>query len=279
VCIGSARSACSALRGDVCVRWQSLQLTAAAIISSRGDAMNARARTYVAVLLSAIGCGDAAPPEQPQTASSAGGEPAGFQRRGEGMKVEGILGTIPQLRIEEVLEGKLPEFQRCFFEGSSQIASLGGHMKFYFHVGLDGRVEWVHPRGSSIGHRATELCLLSRARSARFPAPKGGGPAEFVWGFELEPADGPSTPQTLSAERVLPVVDQHRPELSACGVDALGHYVVTAYIAPDGSTEAVGAAADSNEAAERIDCILETIRSWPLTEPGAGSATKVSFHL
>jgi hypothetical protein len=191
------------------------------------------------------------------------------------MKVEGILGTIPQLRIEEVLEAKLPEFQRCFFEGTSQIASLGGHMKFYFHVGLDGRVVWVNPRGSSIGHRATELCLLSRAAKARFPAPKGGGPAEFVWGFELEPA---SEPHTLSAEHVMPAVDQHRPELNACGVDGLGHYVVTAYIAPGGRTEAVGAAADSNEAAERIDCIVETIQSWPLTDPGA-SLVKVSFRL
>lgn len=226
-------------------------------------------------VLCASACADSQPEAAaPATASSAGAELT-WRKPGEGMKVEGILGTIPQLRIEEVLEAKLPEFQRCFFEGTNQIASLGGHMKFYFRVGLDGRVQYVHPRGSSIGHRATELCLLSRAANARFPAPKGGGPAEFVWGFELEPA---TEPQTLSAEQVMPAVDQHRPELSACGVDDLGHYVVTAYIAPGGRTEAVGAAADSNEAAERIDCIVETVQSWPLTDPGE-SLAKVSFRL
>lgn len=220
-------------------------------------------------------CGDSQPQAATPTSASTTGAELSFRKRGEGMKVEGILGTIPQQRIEEVLEAKLPEFQRCFFEGTNEIASLGGHMKFYFRVSLDGRVEWVHPRGSSIGHRATELCLLSRAARARFPAPKGGGPAEFVWGFELEPA---TSPHTLDAEQVMPAVDQHRSELTACGIDDLGHYVVTAYIAPGGRTEAVGAAADSNEAAERIDCIVETVQSWPLADPGAKLA-KVSFRL
>ena len=239
--------------------------------------MNKRAWAFVLWLgLNFVpACGDPQPQAATPPATRTTGAEDSFRKRGEGMKVEGILGTIPQLRIEAVLEAKLPEFQRCFFEGTHQIASLGGHMKFYFHVGLDGRVQWVHPRGSSIGHRATELCLLSRAAKAKFPAPKGGGPAEFVWGFELEPA---TTPQTLNADQVMPAVDQHRPELSACGVDDLSHYVVTAYIAPGGRTEAVGAAADSNEAAEHIDCIVETVQSWPLTDPGATLA-KVSFRL
>jgi hypothetical protein len=236
-------------------------------------------RAWVSVVLGGLSCAGACGEAQPEAAAPPATRTTGaeesFRKRGEGMQVEGILGTIPQRRIEEVLEAKLPEFQRCFFEGTSQIAALGGHMKFYFHVGLDGRVQWVHPRGSSIGHRATELCLLSRAAKARFPAPKGGGPAEFVWGFELEPA---TAPQTLNAAEVMPAVGQHRPELSACGIDDLGHYVVTAYIAPGGRTEAVGAAADSNEAAEHIDCIVATVQSWPLTDPGA-SLAKVSFNL
>jgi hypothetical protein len=241
--------------------------------------MRAGVAIVCAISCAAPGCADSQPTAaEPVAASTSGGEPPGFRRRGEGMKVEGILGTIPQLRIEEVLVSKLPDFQRCFFAGTSEISSLGGHMKFYFHVGLDGRVEWVHPRGSSIGHRPTELCLLSRAASAHFPKPKGGGPAEFVWGFELEPAVGESAPQTLSAEHVMPVVDEHRPELSACGVEVLGHYVVTAYVAPGGRTQAVGAAADSNEAAEHIDCLVESVSNWALTDPGAQMA-KVSFRL
>ena len=223
----------------------------------------------------ASACGDSQPTAAPPTTASSAGSELNWSRKGEGMKVEGILGTIPQLRIEEVLEAKLPEFQRCFFEGTNQIASLGGHMKFYFHVGLDGRVQWVSPRGSSIGHRATELCLLGKAQTARFPAPKGGGPAEFVWGFELEPA---TAPKTVNEERVMPSVEEHRSELSACGVEGAGHYVVTAYIAPDGHAEAVGAAADSTEAAEHIDCIVETIRNWPLSDPNA-TTVKVSFRL
>lgn len=238
-------------------------------------------RTAVALCaapLWASACGGEPGPRAAPPQRAAGGEQPFVPRRHGGMKVEGILGTIPQRRIEEVLEAKLPEFQRCFFEGTSEVATLSGHMKFYFHVGLDGRVEWVHPRGSSIGHRATELCLLSRAARARFPEPKGGGPAEFVWGFELEPMDSASTPQALSADEVMDSVDQHRPELSACGVQGTGHYVVTAYIAPGGATQAVGAAADSNDAAQHIDCIVEAIRSWAWADPG-DRAAKVSFRL
>lgn len=236
-----------------------------------------RKQAFTCLVLAAVGCGAEPEPAPPTAASSAGAEKLDWGHHGEGMKVEGILGTIPQLRIEEVLEAKLPEFQRCFFAGSGEVASLGGHMKFYFHVALDGHVEWVSPRGSSIGHRPTELCLLSRAANARFPKPKGGGPAEFVWGFELEPADN-SHAQPINPERVMPVVEQHRAELSVCGVNAAGHYVVTAYIAPGGRTAAVGAAADSNEAAEHIDCIVDAIRGWELTDPGDTTA-KVSFRL
>lgn len=233
---------------------------------------------FAAVAALPAGCASAPTAEKPKPTASTGGEWAWKPRKGEGMKVEGILGTIPQLRIEEVLEAKLPEFQRCFFEGTDEVKALAGHIKFYFRVGLDGRVEWVHPRGSSIGHRPTELCLLTRAARARFPEPKGGGPAEFVWGFELLPVEGENVPQDLSAEHVMGAVDEHRPELDACGVKGTGHYVVTVYIAPGGATQAVGAAADSNEAAQHIDCIVEAVRTWALTDPGT-SAAKVSFRL
>lgn len=195
-----------------------------------------------------------------------------------GMQVEGILGTIPPRKIEATLQAKLPEFQRCFFEGASQVEMLAGYMKFYFRVGLDGRVEWVHPRGSSVGHRPTETCLLTRAAKVRFPEPKGGGPAEFVWGFEIEGPDGVRPPLEWKEDEVRATVDEHRAELSACEVREAGHYKVTAYVAPGGKVMAAGAAADSQPAAERIDCITQVVQSWQFPDPGSYTA-KVTFSL
>jgi hypothetical protein len=228
------------------------------------------------VVLAAIGCGNEPPPPPPTAAATSGAEPA-WTPRHSGMQVEGILGTIPQRKIEAILQEQLPAFQRCFFQGAGEVQMLAGHMKFYFHVGLDGRVEWVSPRGSSIGHRPTELCLLERAARVRFPEPKGGGPAEFVWGFEVETLDGSPPPEKWPEDRIAPALAQHRAELSACKIDG-SHYIVTAYVAPGGSVLAAGAAADSEPAAEKIDCIVDTVKSWKLPDPGAYAA-KVSFGL
>ena len=193
------------------------------------------------------------------------------------MQVEGILGTIPQRRIEETLGAKQPAFQRCFFEGLGDVDMLGGHIKFYFRVGLDGRVEWVQPRGCSIGHRPTEVCLLGLAAQVRFPAPKGGGPAEFVWGFELDSPGGVRPPVAWSEERVSRPVEQQRGTLSKCGVGA-EHYIVTAYVAPGGTVLAAGVATDAEPPAQQLDCIAETIESWHMPDPGSYPA-KVSFGL
>jgi len=220
-------------------------------------------------------CGGAAPPP-PETPSGVELQP--FEAPRGGMQVEGILGTIPQRKIEAALQAKLPEFQRCFFDGASQVEMLSGHMKFYFRVGLDGRVEWVHPRGSSVGHRPTETCLLSRAARVKFPEPRGGGPAEFAWGFEVDNSDVVRAPVAWDAEQVSAVVDQHRAELGACEVHEPGHYKVTVYVAPGGKVLGAGAATDSQPAAERIDCITEAIQRWTFPDPGSYAA-KVTFGL
>jgi hypothetical protein len=197
--------------------------------------------------------------------------------RRQGMTVEGILGTIPQRKIEETLQAKLPQFQRCFFDGMSEVEQIGGHMKFYFRVGLDGRVEWVSPRGSSVGHRPTELCLLGLAERVRFPEPKGGGPAEFAWGFEIENPGGGRPPVAWPEERVSKLVQTQRAALESCDVSGK-RYVVTAYVAPGGHVIAAGAAADSQPAAAKIDCIIDQVKTWRMPDPGSYPA-KVSFGL
>jgi hypothetical protein len=229
------------------------------------------------VVIGLFGCAAEEPVARPQqvAAASSGAEAAAPAR--PGMQVEGIMGTIPQRRIEETLRAKQPAFQRCFFDGMGEVEVLGGHIKFYFRVGLDGRVEWVQPRGSSIGHRPTELCLLELASKVRFPEPKGGGPAEFVWGFEIENPGGVRPPVAWPETRVSKQLGAQRASLAACGVGG-EHYTVTAYVAPGGSVLAAGVATDGEPTAAKLDCIVAAIKSWHMPDPGSYPA-KVSFGL
>lgn len=227
------------------------------------------------LLVAACGRSGEAAPESPAPAATSGTER--LPERSPGMQVEGILGTIPPRKIEETLRAKLPAFQRCFFDGMAEVEQLGGHMKFYFRVGLDGDVEWVSPRGSSIGHRPTELCLLGLAEKVRFPKPQGGGPAEFAWGFEIENPGGGRPPVAWQEDRVSKVVESQRRALDGC--DVAGHrYTVTAYVAPGGQVLAAGAAAESQPAAARIDCVVDQVKTWHMPDPGSYPA-KVSFGL
>ncbi len=236
-----------------------------------------RAIVWAALTATAACGGGEPPPEPPPAAASSSGGEFVAPRSGGGMQVEGILGTIPQRKIEETMKAKLPSLQRCFFEGMGEVEFLSGHIKFYFHVGLDGRVSSVHPRGSSIGHRSTEKCLVDVAAKTRFPEPKGGGPAEFVWGFELEGAGGVRAPVEWDDQRVAQPVNEQRATLEACNIDG-DRFVVTVYVAPGGNVLAAGAAADSQAAADKIDCVLGAVRGWKMPDPGSYAA-KVSFEL
>ena len=190
------------------------------------------------------------------------------------MEVEGLYGTIPTRKIEQTLEPKLPRFARCFAEGAARVEIIAGRVEFYFRVALDGHVEWVYPRATSVGDRATELCLLDIARAARFPQPQGGGAAELSWGFEIDRNEDVRAPVALESAQLDPVIDENREALQSCG---RGAFTVTAYVAPGGQVSAAGASADSIDAAARVDCVVDAVRTFRMPDPGSYPA-KVSFE-
>ena len=240
--------------------------------------------TYVRQWLLVVGafagvaCGGSAP--EPAPAPRGPVETTGFEAPPSGaMQVsgEGFMGTIPERLIQETLEPKMPKFQRCFFEGAGQVELIGGHMGFYFRVGLDGRVEWVDPRDSSVGHRATEECLLAVAAATRFPKPRGGGPAEFAWGFDIDSVGGLRPPVTWGEDRVRASVRAQDGSLARCDLgDA--EVAVTVYVAPGGAVTSAGAATAAHDAVGKLPCVVEAVRQWQLPDPGSYPA-KVTFTL
>jgi hypothetical protein len=235
----------------------------------------ARALGPALLLCAAAACGGEPAPEPVQETTTSGAEQP--ESQGRGMQVSGLMGTIPERKIQGALEPRLPRFQQCFARGAGEVEFIAGAIEFYFRVGLDGRVEWVYPRASSIGHRATERCLLELAAATRFPEPKGGGAAEFAWGFEIDGPDGVRPPVAWDAPQVVPALEGAADALAAC---ALGdqRFEVTAYVLPGGKVLAAGAAAPGNAAAAQIDCLVDAIQSVAMPDPGSYPA-KVTFEL
>jgi hypothetical protein len=222
--------------------------------------------------LQAGGCGGDAPAPEPEPEPQAS---VGFEQpKRQGMEVSGLMGTIPERKILAVLEPKLPKFQRCFFDGSRDVEHIGGEIELYFHVNLAGEVVWVYPRKSTVGHRATEQCILAEAQRAKFPEPKGGDAAEIAWGFAFD-SSAPRPPVDWSASDIGPALAENEGLAASCGG---GRFSVTAYVAPGGQVIGAGAAADSETSAPNIDCIVEKVAGWSMPDPGSYPA-KVSFEL
>lgn len=231
----------------------------------------ARCAFALASILGGEGCGDdPPPPEPPPPAATSGAEREERPR----MEVTGLMGTIPERKIQGTLEPKLPAFARCFAQGAAEVEPISGRMEFYFRVALDGSVEWVYPRSSTVGHRATEQCLLAIARAVRFPGPKGGGAAELAWSFDFDPDVRP--PVAWDESSIADALASGRDALSQCGA-AEGELEITLYAAPGGTVLGAGAGARTQQAADAIDCAVELVRTWTLPDPGSYPA-KVTFH-
>ena len=224
------------------------------------------------VVLQLAACGGQEPPPEAAPEPQAS---VGFERpKRNGMEVSGLMGTIPERKILATLEPKLPKFQRCFFDGSREVEHIGGEIELYFHVNLQGEVVWVYPRKSTVGHRATEQCILAEAQRAKFPEPKGGDAAEIAWGFAFD-SSAPRPPLDWSASDIGPALAASDGLAASCGG---GRFSVTAYVAPGGQVIGAGAAADSETSAAHIDCVVQKVAGWAMPDPGSYPA-KVSFEL
>lgn len=192
------------------------------------------------------------------------------------MEVSGTLGTLPTHLIQQRLEPKLPSFQNCFVERSRQVEYIAGLIELYFRVKLDGSVRSVFPRGSTVGDRETERCILEIASRTRFPSPRGGGEAEFAWQFEVDPLQDVRPPVAWESERASSALRQHAGSVRGCRKSA--RYTVTAYVAPGGTVITAGAAASAFEGSDSLDCVAEAVRSWAMPDPGSYPA-KVTFSI
>ena len=186
------------------------------------------------------------------------------------------MGTIPERLIEQRMSARQARLVRCFQSRMQQLEFLAGSMELHFRVDSEGRVTRVGPHRSTVGDRETELCMLAVAQSTRFPRPSGGNAAEFTWSFEVEVSEDVRAPVTWQQVRVSDSIKEHRSELSTC--PGCSGCELTAYVAPGGRVMAVGAAARRPIGERAFDCVVRSVASWRLPDPGSYPA-KVTFRL
>lgn len=233
-------------------------------------------RLALLTLLSGCGGGPTPQPEvAPHVARETTPPQAASRRSDSSMEVSGLIGTVSPAEVQRTMERQLGRFQRCFFTGMKEVPFLSGRAEFDFRIGARGTVTSVSLHDSSVGHLATEACLLSRAAAAEFPAPRGGDAAEFRWGFEIDDTGGVRPPVPWAAANL----EAQRPELAAlletCGVRSA---TLTLYVNPGGQVIASGIASATDTARPALRCVADAATAIVMTDPGSYAA-KVTLQL
>jgi hypothetical protein len=231
-------------------------------------------RALIAASLVLVACGSSEPAAEPSSSESSGSE-ATREEEPDNLAVTGLKGTLSQDEVQNALEPRMPKFARCVQKRAGAVEWLSGSIQLSFRVAVDGSVAAVFPTQSTMGDRDTERCALEVAKATRFPQPHGGE-AEFSWSFEV-PLDGEIRPPTDWGPDAAGVfLSEHASQVTAnCGA---GSYAVTAYVDTEGKVVSAGAAADSEAAAEHLDCVLDVVRAFSFESPGSYAA-KIQFAI
>jgi hypothetical protein len=264
----------------------------------------------VTVVTSLVGCGSSPPPkvEEPKPDES--------RTRGSGgpaLQASQELGSIDQRKVEQTFAGLTQgPMENCHKQGRDRVEFLTGDVKVFLRIDGNGRVKYGFFEDSTIGDRDTEKCIMGVFQSASWPKPVGGE-AEIRNGFGWGPG-GEREPTSWSSDKVtgaLVEAKDVRKEVDKCKSGVKGDFRITAYVeagepeheaataAAHGKTKppakghppkhakksegggkfkAIGVAAPNKEGAEKIDCIVDALKSLELPSPGSYAA-KVTFSL
>ena len=226
----------------------------------------------ILVSLFAAACGATQPPP-PEDSAAVTPPPA--EEPDDGLQIEGQRGTISPMAVEAALSGQLQRLGGCYREALEGSPYLLGDVVLSFRIGRDGAVRAVFPVSSTIGHQATQACLVERARSIRFARPVGGE-AEASYPLLFNPGSG-RPPDLWTAAQGADAIAGHREEIASCGLSGEG-YSLTMYVDRGGRVAAAGVSYPAPEGATAADCVARTATTWTLPDPGSWMA-KVTVDL
>src|SRR6266511_2494921 len=131
--------------------------------------MRPAALLAVVSLASIVSCGGSEPTPQGPTSEAAKTAPR--PRAKQRLSISGQLGSLDEGKVDDTFNRLMPRFGNCLSQGSSRVEFIGGHVKFFVRIALDGTAKWAYLSESTIGDRDIERCMLGVAKSARWPMP------------------------------------------------------------------------------------------------------------
>ena len=229
-----------------------------------------------ALAITAAACGGSEP--EPTAPRSEVTKTVEHPKPKQRLSMSGQLGSLDEHKVDETFNRLMPKFGACLAQGASRVEFIGGHVRFFVRIGLDGSAKWAYLSESSIGDRDTERCMLVAAKSTRWPIPlEGEGQAQK--GFDFEPSPDVREAVSWGPERVSKPLASARPKLGRCSEGARGKYRATVYVQTDGTAMSAGVTPpDERGETAAVDCIVDVIRGMKFPSPGSWPA-KVMFDV
>lgn len=246
------------------------------MIASRITAVGA----FVALAGSAlhlVGCGGATPPPAPVEHQQ---ESVAPRKTGPKMQMQSELGEIDPKAVEATMQRVQGKVLECHRSGLKRIEYLGGDVKFFLRIGQDGRIKYGYFEESTLGDDETEKCIMQALEGAAWPKPEGGE-AEVRKSFGLDAPGDVRAPTSWPADKVVQALGKAEDDVKKCRSGVSGSFKATAYVEPEGKfgkLQAVGIAPPSKEGADKVDCLVKTLKGLKVPSPGSYAA-KVTFIL
>jgi hypothetical protein len=224
-----------------------------------------------------VSCGGSEPVPQAPAAEAPAAQAARPKPK-QRLSISGQLGSLDQGKVDETFNRLMPKFGDCLSQGASRVEFIGGHVKFFVRIALDGTAKWAYLSESTIGDRDTERCMLAATKSARWPVPaEGEGQAQKAFDFDPSPDVRDAVP--WGADRVAKALASARPKLGQCTQGSRGRYHATVYVQTNGTALSAGVAPpDERGETGGADCLVEVIRGMKFPSPGSWPA-KVMFDV
>jgi len=197
---------------------------------------------------------------------------------GDGMQVEGTLGTLDEEQIQGGLASRARALAACFQRQVMREPYLGGELTLFFRVARDGATKRVHLSQSSVGSLAVERCALESVRLTTFGRPRGGE-AEFSYPLKFQGRlSALSWDPAMVKKEILDHVEQllAGPSGGDPPLRAPASLVVTFYVDPRGKVVSAGMTAEDVVSPAFADRFVENLKHLTFEAASSGYA-KVSY--
>ncbi len=188
--------------------------------------------------------------------------------------MESEIGGMNAEAVERAFAELATPMLVCVTTRSQRLKELGGTFVVSLRIDREGHARWAYLDQSTLGDREAERCIVDLARSAAWPRPVGGeGLASRS--FHVEPA---AVPVAWESKRIKSALKHAAHSFARCRKGAVGSFVATAYIRPNGRVATAGIAPPDADAEDEADCLADAVGKMRFGSPGRRAA-KVTFEV